>query len=143
MTAEHLLAIRFVEPDVGHYRIGEAVACVLLMHPAGLHHLIAAVVFGLAMHGGQNSMRSAVSKIVLGQVIAPQRAVVAQEEVHIAGLLQPGITMTVQVPEMMVGVDQGDRRAAALLQAQTLVQTLQHYFTVPHADVAVRPARRQ
>ena len=61
------------------------------------------------MNRRQDVVGLRIPQIVSGQVIAPDRAVVAQEEVRLGLVREERIVVGLEVPQMMVGVDQRHR----------------------------------
>ena len=87
-----------------------AVACVDLGQPRRLADLVAAVPFRLAMDGLEHVVGCGVAAVVVGQVVALDRVVVAEEEMRLRPVPEPGIVVALQVPEMVMRIDQRHRR---------------------------------
>jgi hypothetical protein len=76
--------------------------------PAGFAHLIVAGPFRFTMHRGQHAVLRTVLAVIVGQVIALERIVVAHEKMRLWLTLQPGIVVGLQIPQMVMRVNQGD-----------------------------------
>ncbi len=90
-------------------RAGKAVAIMDIGDPARLADLVGAVPFGLAMHGRQHIVAGRIAPVILGQVVASERAVVAHEEIMARRGDEVRVFPLRQVPQMMVRIDQRDR----------------------------------
>lgn len=69
--------------------------------------LVGAIPLGLAMRSRQHIVAARVTRIVLRQVIAPPRRIIAQEEFFLFARTQPGMPVLPQIPKMMMRIDQG------------------------------------
>jgi hypothetical protein len=88
-------------------RARKPVLLVDLADPAALADLVGPVPFGFAMHRRQHVVIRGVAAIILGQVVLPERRVVAHEEVLLLATAQPRVPAHAQIPQVMVRVDQG------------------------------------
>ena len=105
MAFQHLRAVFPVEPgmadDGGRHAVlpGDAV------RPDGLLDLEAPVALRLDMDGRDDIVAGGVAAIVLRQVVPPERRKVAEEEFVRLQVGEPGIAKRLQVPEVVVGID--------------------------------------
>jgi hypothetical protein len=102
---ENALDVRIVEPRVSDERIGHAVLIGDRVQPTRLSHLIVAIPFGFHVHGGHHVVVCCVASIVGRQVVALQTLVWAEEEVLVGAIAQPGVVVAIQIPQMMVRID--------------------------------------
>ena len=107
MGGEHLGDVVAIETRVPHRHGGEAGLGSELRQPARLADGIGTIPFRLDVHGADDAMAAGVGAIVRRQVGAAERAVVAVAEHHRL-ILQPGIGVALEVPEMLVRVDNGE-----------------------------------
>jgi hypothetical protein len=85
-----------------------AVALVHLGDPARLAELVVALPFGFAMHRRQHVVPGGVAPVVVRQIVAADRAVVAHEEI-VPVTAQTRVHVPADLPQVMMRVDQGHR----------------------------------
>src|SRR4249920_193068 len=68
MPEDDVLRVRRVDPGMGDDGVGHAVAGIHLGEPAGLGDLLAAVAFGLDVHGGDDVVQCGVAAVLRRQV---------------------------------------------------------------------------
>src|ERR1700687_5538333 len=90
-------------------RAGKAIPLMDAGDPTGLADLVGAVPFSFAMHRRQHIVAGGVAPVILGQIVAPDRAVVAHEKIMARLADEVRMLLLRQVPQMMVRIDQGDR----------------------------------
>ena len=106
MAFQHLRAVLLVEPGMADNGGRHAVRFGDAVHPDRLLDLEAPVAFRLDMDGRDDIVAGGVAAIVRRQVVPPERRIVAEEETAMRlRAVEPGIAKRVQVPEMVVGVD--------------------------------------
>ncbi len=76
---------------------------------SGFGDLPGAIHLRFAMHRGQDVVPARIPQVVFRQVVAPDRIVRAQEEMRLGLVGEEGVAVRLQVPQMMVGVDERDR----------------------------------
>ena len=107
MPGEDFLRVRFIHPGMRDNGVGHAVLRVDTGQPLGFGDLLAAIALGLDMHRADHFVQRGVAAIFGRQVIAAQAGVVAEPGM-LAGL-QPRVAQSaVQVPQVMVGIDDRD-----------------------------------
>jgi len=110
---QHIVQVVAIQPDLRGQRVRRALACGQRCHPAGLAHGVGAVPFAFHQHAAQQPVRPGGAGMVGGQVVVADGRVVAIAERYARQPLQPGVRVVRQVPEMVVGVDDGQQRLVA------------------------------
>ena len=105
LPGEEVLAVVGVKPRVRDDRARHAVAGTDLVQPLGLGDLAVAIVLRLDVNRSDDPQARGVAPVVLGQVVALERRVVAEQEIRLGAVGEPGVVIAPEVPEMMVGVD--------------------------------------
>src|SRR6266581_4419518 len=100
-------AIRPIELRMADASARQAVLPVDFFDPARLAQSIGAVPFGLDMHGLDDAVARTVAAIIGRQIIAPDRRIIAVAERNGDRIAEPGVIIPAEVPEMLVGVDDG------------------------------------
>jgi hypothetical protein len=93
-----------MEKGVGDDGVRHAVPLVDAVQPSGLVHRVSAVVLGLDVHRGDDVQAVRVEAVVLGKVASLEGGVVAEQEVGLGMVAEPGV-MVIQVPQVVMGVD--------------------------------------
>lgn len=93
---------------MGHHCIGHAVLSMHLLQPGGFRHLFMVIALGFHMHRRDHVAVFAGAAVVGRQEVMAQRLVVAQEKrMRVVVVLQPRVAAPGQVPQMMMGIDDG------------------------------------
>ena len=111
--------------------------------PLRFADLVVAVPFGFAVHRGQHVVPARVAAIVVGQVVALQPRVVAQEEVRLGPVRQPGIVVALKVPQMVVGVDQRDGAGLLAPAAMDRRRPALAHTRVPPSTISVDAVQKE
>jgi hypothetical protein len=96
---------RLVEPDMPDDRVRQAVLGRHPGQPAGLAELVGPIPFGLDMHGLHDVEALGHPPVVRRHELPFQRRVVAEEELRFGMIGEPGVVIALQVPKMMMSVD--------------------------------------
>jgi len=92
-----------------HDRTGKAALLVNCVNPTCFAELVGAVPFGLAMHRRQHIVAGGIMPVIVRQVVAAQRTVVAHEKIMPLFADQIRVLLLRQVPQMMMRIDQRHR----------------------------------
>jgi hypothetical protein len=107
VAREHCLHLGVVEPGAGDDGMRESGLCDDLLQPSGFADEVLRVPLGLDVHGLDDVVPGRVAQIVARQIAAPQGAVVAVAERDRGLVAQPRQVVALEVPEVLVGVDDG------------------------------------
>jgi len=107
MPGEDLLDVRPIELRMADTRTRQAEFPVDFFDPARLAQRIGAIPFGFDVEGLDDAVARTVAAIIGGQVIAPDRRIIAIAERNGDRIAQPGVIIPVEIPEMLVRVNDG------------------------------------
>ena len=105
MALQDLRAVLLVEPGMADDGGRHAVRLGHALHPGGLLDLARPVALRLDMDGRDDIVAGGVAAVVLRQVVPPERRKVAEEELVRRRVGEPGIAKRLQIPEVVVGID--------------------------------------
>ena len=105
MGGQDLLGVVAVEPGMADDRVRKAVGCVDLGQPAGFGDLVVTIALGLDMDRLDHVLVGAVAPEVLGQIVPPDRAILAEKELLAHRVGQERIMQRFEIPQVMVGID--------------------------------------
>ncbi len=106
---QHLVSIAGVEPDMADDRIRHAVQPIHLRKPARLGDLAVASHLRLDMHCRKHIVAARIALVVVRQIVSLERIVVAHEKVLFRFVRQPRVTIRLEIPEVMMRIDQRNR----------------------------------
>ena len=101
--------------DIGTTRLGmtdagarQAIVAGHRLDPARFRHRIGAIPFGFHVHGLGDAEAGAVATVIVRQVVALERRIIAVAKWDRDRIAEPGIIIAVEVPEVLVGIDNGN-----------------------------------
>ena len=126
MARQHLGAIGLYEGDVADRHRGQLILPVHRLQPFGLGDLFVRGAAGLYVDAADDLVAREVADIIRRQVVAADLAIVAEEEILVVLVLLGGIAPGLQVPEVMVGIDDRNREITRRQGAEEV-----HFFRPP------------
>jgi hypothetical protein len=115
VLAQPFLHLRISEPHVPDDGVRQAKALVHFRQPFRLPHLVVVGALGLDVHRHLDVPALHLAAHVLRQVVLADERVVAEQEVRHDLVGQPGVVDAIEVPQVVMGIDDA-RRAHALLR---------------------------
>ena len=112
LGGQHLPGIGTMQPSLRHYGMGETMPGGQGFHPAGFTDGVPGIPLGFHVHGFDHPMGTEIAAVISGKVIAPQGPVIAIAERNRGVVLKPGMAVFLQIPEMLMGIDDGKRGPA-------------------------------
>jgi hypothetical protein len=109
LVRNDLFRIVSVEPSVCDDGSWEAVACVHTGQPLRFGDLSGAIHLGFAMHRRQHVVGIRILQVVFRQIVAPDRIVRPEEEMGLRLVGEERVTVSLQVPKVVVCVEERDR----------------------------------
>ena len=116
LSGQHFGNVGPIEPGLCHDRIGQAVLGRNLVNPAGFGNRVVGRPFGLDVYRTDQIECRAVAPKVVGQVVAANCGIVAISKRNHRLVLQPGLPVFVEIPNVMMCIDDGQRAQINLHQ---------------------------
>jgi hypothetical protein len=126
MAGQHLGAIRLGEGDMPDRHRRQSVLPVHRLQPLGFRDLFRRGTASLDMDAADDLVAREVADIIRRQVVAADLAIIAEEEILVVLVLLGGIAPGLQVPEMMMGIDDRNREITRRQGAEEV-----HFFRPP------------